>query len=156
MSEETVQLKYLVRKGHFNWANPSEEMTNIHLALVRGEEKIAVINLHLSSDDYEYWNGAFDNDAIGATEETIKDYEKRIWNTHKDKRTKFKKLFRKHINEIVINHHKIQLEQLNKKIAHLTESRTELEKYLANAIKYPYTEDDALPFPEVTVTDRSE
>ena len=145
----SVSLYYLVRTGRFNWANESEASTNIHLSIMRENEKLATVNLNFDENDYGYWKDVFEDHIVEAAEEALTQYEKRIWlDSRKEERAKFKKLFRENVNEIEQNHLQKQIEDTERKVQRAQEKLTSLQTDLFRLRKYPRKDDSELPFPE--------
>jgi len=147
----TVSLSYVVRTGRFNWANESEASTNIHLSLIKDNERLVFINLSFDENDYNYWRSAFDDQPVEAVQEALRDFEKRTWfDTRREERAKFKKLFREHVNEIELNHLLKQKTTLEKKLEKTQIKLASLQKDIDRVRKYPRTDESELPFPEIT------
>lgn len=123
-----MKLQTLVRKGKFNWANPSEISVSIHIEVVNDVDAKKYINLRFPGDSYEYWKYAFDSDPIEASIEAIKEYE----DTHitGDKLREVKKAFFDHYSEFFTNQMKKEIKKHKEKIKEHKEKLEKLEHSL--------------------------
>ena len=109
-----MRLQISSRKGHFNFANPSEESISTSIKVY--DDNGEIVNYTSIKTDYEMDLSDIDQEAPGEyVADLIEDYQKRLWlSTSREKDLDFAKWLREHNEEIINGNRKYRIEQLKK------------------------------------------
>ena len=98
-----MEIEFLVRKGRFNWANPAQVTTNVHISL-KGDDFKYYINIDFEPERYKEFHEIFHNcyeidTIIEAIEECCDRVLSYIYNPEKPNAKKIKELI--HTDEFI-------------------------------------------------------
>jgi len=126
-----MEIKFLVRKGHFNLLNPNEITTNVHIKI--GD---AHINVDFDENDYDYWAGLFESNDIDEIIDSINEacdhVISHIYNSNRENAMKIKDIitteaFRKSLKEYLISRIDKKIGNLEKSLNYLLKEKEQLK-----------------------------
>lgn len=116
-----------VDQGHYNWCDPSQLSTHIHIRVTGTEDEVKPVNLSLDADEYEKWQDYFREDPFEAALEAIKEYQDRtLYSSDMDKVKAMAAYLEAHRTEIEIGVNEAQLKAVEEQIKRLEKRRESL------------------------------